>query len=173
MRVITQKYPDGIYVTAPYNAEFDRAVKALGAQWLPIDREYAVPAEVEQELRQLLLNFFGEDYATPVERVNVEVTLNKAYAREVYLFGRRIAHRPDRKRRVQVGLEVTVLDGGFPATAENSDAVLPAAYGPVRLRIEDIPANHKDFKKFVGGAYAAYDGLVDWSDLLTEPAPAY
>ena len=112
-------------------------------------------------------------FAFLVERVNVEVTLNKAYVSEIYLFGRRIAHRPDRTRRVQVGLEVTVLDGGFPAKVANSDAVLPAAYGPVRLRIADIPANHNDLKKFVGGAYTAYDGLVEWSDLLTEPAPAY
>lgn len=136
-----------ILVESPYHPAFIDGVKDLGGKWHAARKVWQVPAVNARELADLLLDVYGEDGHTPVERVTVEATLVRATGHALYRLGRCIAHRYSRDSRVELGEGVYAIAGKFPSRGGSAKYPAVLEYGdPVRLRIVDVPAGHPDIE---------------------------
>lgn len=67
------KSNDKISAETPYNKTYIKRVKEIGAKWDAMDKTWAVPADKEQELRQIILDVYGWEEQAAEETLRVRL----------------------------------------------------------------------------------------------------
>lgn len=115
-----------IRVQSEYNKDFISGVKSIGGKWCAPC--WVVPEENEEMLDDLLVRVYGRG-CKPTESVDLLVDLGmlRETDGEIRLAGKLLARRPGRDRQVQLGEDVTLVSGEFPASG--GSVKNPCVYG--------------------------------------------
>lgn len=101
---------------SPFHKDLPARLRAMGGKWDADARAWYMPADMEQKMRDLCVEFFSVDPLAPppTDLVTVEVQANDlSYDDTCWLFGREILRRPGRDVDVRVGDSVSIVSGGF------------------------------------------------------------
>lgn len=140
-------------VRAPHHPDFAAAAHKLDGEFDGATKTWTFDVGDAEKVIELCRAIYGTD-GTPGQLVTISVDLD-AYSRhqhsddptELYVAGRRVAHRPSRDAPVRYGPGVVVATGGFPASGGTQRTPrLQAARGTI-LQVRDVPAAHPDLAK--------------------------
>lgn len=67
------KSDNKVFAETPYNKTYIKRVKEVGATWDAKDKVWSVPADKEQELRQIILDVYGWEEQAAEESVRVRL----------------------------------------------------------------------------------------------------
>jgi hypothetical protein len=148
------KMQDGsqsLRLDSPYHPNLPARLRALGGKWNADKKTWYMPTDMEQQLRDLCVEFFSVDpMATPeTDLVTVDVQADDlSYDDTCWLFGREILRRPGRDVNVRVGDGVSVINGGFRSTGGSMryPNIGPAQDGTV-IRVRNV--SRKQAQEFV------------------------
>lgn len=110
--IVTHKL---VRVKSPYHPEFPALARMLQGEWDAQTKRWTFPAEMETDVRDLLIEIYGTD-SDDYEAVDVEFTLASVDADKTKLFalGRQLASRTKFNASVRIGKGVSILKGEFP-----------------------------------------------------------
>lgn len=133
-------------LSGPYHPDLAQRARELGGRWDPNARRWSFDARDEARVREMAQQIYGADDSPPE---TVTVRWRPRMGRrvgEIYLAGRRIAHRPGRDVPVRLGDGVVIVEGRFAPYGGSARYPELGANGeaPVLLEIRDLPAGHPD-----------------------------
>lgn len=143
----SQKMKDGstkLQLTSPYSPALPTRCRALGGKWNAETKKWYFDTRDADRVRAMVLETFGIDpLAAPDEApelVTVRLSLDafNTSARELWMFGREIAHQPDRDGRPSLGRDVIVVNGGFLGGGSRANPAMNAKPGTI-LEVRDVP----------------------------------
>lgn len=67
------KSGDKVSAKTPYDKTYIKRVKEIGAKWDAKDKTWAVPADKEQELRQIILDVYGWEEQASEETIKISL----------------------------------------------------------------------------------------------------
>lgn len=113
-----------IVVYTPYSPTFLQRMKERGlkGRFDRFRKAWIFPIGALDAVKEILLKTFGTDGTFPPQLANVRINLSRLYSQnpklrkmsELWLFDRMLAKRWHRDAEVQLGVEVSVVEGGFP-----------------------------------------------------------
>lgn len=137
-----------IHVTTPYHPDFrDAARQQLGGDWSA--GKWVFDVRDEQRVRDLCKQIYGTD-GTPCPVVDARVRLgDHVWDQSMWMFGRRLLHRPSRDEPVKLGPGVVIVEGEL---AGSGGSVKNPRIGgqeseDVVIEVRDIPAEHPDLTR--------------------------
>lgn len=112
-----------IILTTDYNPEVVTEARKLNGAWDAYSKTWNFDIRDLDRVKAFLLKIFGTDGETEAETVDVKVFLDKmpskayvhTYGQSVFALGRQLAIRKFRDSKVNLGDNVTILEGGFPS----------------------------------------------------------
>lgn len=129
-----------VALTSPYHPDLPRAARHLGGHWS--GERWFFDLRDEAGVRSLAREIYGTDGDDGAELVTVRLRLNagRTWTDELYWGGRQIARRFSRDSHVQLGDDVVVVTGGFPAHGGSRKNPAVAAEEGTVLEVRDVPA---------------------------------
>ena len=112
--IVTHKL---VRVSSPYHPEFPSLARSLQGEWDKTHRRWTFPADMEEHVRELLLEIYGMDSDDYVAvKVVYRISSDEAAGTQIFALGRQLARRTRFNAAVRLGKEVSVLEGAFPQT---------------------------------------------------------
>lgn len=141
------KFENGIIqLFTEYNPDVVTAARKLNGKWLGYEKAWQFDERDTERVKEFLLDIFGTDGVSPVDLVDVKVFYDKLpskafqsnYGHSVFALGRQLAHRKYRDSKVQLGNNVTILDGYFNSSGGSVKNPRLEGGGVVFL-VRDVP----------------------------------
>ena len=140
-RVHLDKVGEKILIKAPYCDEFRSSAKAMGAKWDGESSAWTFHASQEESVKDMMFEAFGETPGQPVELVSIHLEIQPGghMPNPTHIGARRVAERRGRDYQVNLGENVFLLAGKFPASAGSRNNPEIGAEPGLKLLIQDIP----------------------------------
>jgi hypothetical protein len=134
--IVTHKL---VRVKSPYHPEFPPLARALQGEWDKETKRWTFPADLEEDVRDLLIEIYGTD-SDDYEAVNVEYVITDVCAAKTKIFalGRQLVSRSKFNSPVRLGKGVSVQRGDFPTTGGSPVRPHLGGKGTVLL-VEAVP----------------------------------
>jgi hypothetical protein len=112
VQIKNSKESENLYVYTPYNADFVKAVKRINGTWSAADRAWIVTPKMKEQLKKLLLEYYGETGEEQKRTYKITATRKFWECRaSVTAGGLVIASAMNRDSGAKVGEGVYMLEG--------------------------------------------------------------
>lgn len=117
VQIKTSEESENLYVLTPYNADFVKAVKRINGTWSATDRAWIVKPVMKEQLKKLLVKYYGE--TGEEQKRTYKITATRKFAEmlaPVTAGGLVIASARGRDTGAKVGEDVYLLEGEIKST---------------------------------------------------------
>ena len=136
---------------SPYHPDLPKKLRALGGTWHDGAKAWYFPTDLEKNLRDLCVEFYGLDPLAEVPAESVVLRIESPHYIEEstwWQFGRQILRRASRDSSVQPGEGVSIIEGGFSAAGgSRNNPTIGYANDNTILLVRNVPKAMAD--KFI------------------------